>query len=112
MLPRNKIRPGQFRAAHWTSRGSETVERHPYPRGRTSAVTDQPSRIARGRGATSRRGSKKLFLSIVPLLVLVFLFSYFPLYGWVYSLFDYRPARGLSGSCLLYTSPSPRDRQK
>ena len=61
-------------------------------------VTDQPSRIARGRGATSRRGSKKLFLSIVPLLVLVFLFSYFPLYGWVYSLFDYRPARGLSGS--------------
>lgn len=61
-------------------------------------VVDQPSLTAPGRGARSRRGSKKLFFSIVPLLVLVFLFSYFPLYGWVYALFDYRPARGLSGS--------------
>ncbi len=39
-----------------------------------------------------------MFLCILPFLVLVFLFSYFPLYGWIYSLFDYRPALGLSGS--------------
>jgi putative aldouronate transport system permease protein len=45
-----------------------------------------------------RRPSFGLFLTIVPFLVLIFLFSYLPLYGWVYSLFDYRPARGLFGS--------------
>ena len=33
----------------------------------------------------------KLFLLIIPCLVLVFLFSYFPLHGWAYALFDYRP---------------------
>jgi len=44
------------------------------------------------------RTSFGMFLCIVPFLVLVFLFSYFPLYGWVYSLFDYKPALGLSGS--------------
>lgn len=44
------------------------------------------------------RKSFAMFLSIVPFLILVFLFSYFPLYGWIYSLFDYRPARGLDGS--------------
>lgn len=50
--------------------------------------------------AGKKRGTTSfgLFLAIVPFLVLVFLFSYFPLYGWIYSLFDYRPARGLSGS--------------
>ncbi|MFC0672603.1 ABC transporter permease [Brachybacterium hainanense] len=50
------------------------------------------------RSAAARRQSVGLFLSIVPFLVLVFLFSYLPLYGWIYSLWDYRPARGLSGS--------------
>lgn len=45
-----------------------------------------------------RKQSFGLFLSILPLLVMVFLFSYLPLYGWIYSLFDYRPARGLAGS--------------
>lgn len=51
-----------------------------------------------GRTPAYRKQSFGLFLTIVPFLVLVFLFSYFPLYGWIYSLFDYRPARGLSGS--------------
>lgn len=45
----------------------------------------------------SREG-KILFLAIVPFLVLVFLFSYFPLHGWIYSLFDYKPALGIQGS--------------
>ncbi|MEI3847663.1 MULTISPECIES: ABC transporter permease [unclassified Microbacterium] len=44
------------------------------------------------------RTSFKLFLCIVPFLVLAFLFSYLPLYGWVYSLYDYKPALGLEGS--------------
>lgn len=38
----------------------------------------------------------KLFLMISPFLILIFIFSYLPLYGWVYSLFDYRPPRSLS----------------
>jgi ABC-type polysaccharide transport system permease subunit len=31
------------------------------------------------------------FLMIFPLVLLVFLFSYFPLHGWTYAFFDYRP---------------------
>jgi putative aldouronate transport system permease protein len=38
----------------------------------------------------------KLFLMITPFLVLTFIFSYFPLYGWVYSFFNYRPPLKLS----------------
>lgn len=45
----------------------------------------------------SREG-KVMFLTVLPFLILVFLFSYFPLYGWIYALYDYKPALGLSGS--------------
>ncbi|WP_261301673.1 ABC transporter permease [Paenibacillus andongensis] len=38
----------------------------------------------------------KLFLMAFPFLVLVFLFSYLPLYGWVYAFYDYRPGIPLS----------------
>lgn len=31
------------------------------------------------------------FLYILPFLILVLVFSYYPLYGWVYAFFDYRP---------------------
>jgi putative aldouronate transport system permease protein len=44
------------------------------------------------------RTSFRLFLCILPLLVLAFLFSYLPLYGWVYALYDYKPALGIEGS--------------
>lgn len=37
----------------------------------------------------------RLFLMIVPFLVLVFLFSYLPLYGWIYAFFNYKPGRPL-----------------
>ncbi len=36
------------------------------------------------------------FFWIVPFLILSFLFSYFPLHGWIYSFFDYKPPRSLS----------------
>ncbi|GLJ61072.1 MULTISPECIES: ABC transporter permease [Microbacterium] len=55
----------------------------------------------RGRSRARRRGRRTsfgMFLCIVPFMVLIFLFSYFPLYGWIYSLYDYRPALGLAGS--------------
>ena len=32
----------------------------------------------------------KLFLLVLPFLVLVFLFSYYPLNGWRYAFYDYR----------------------
>ena len=40
--------------------------------------------------------SKKLFLLILPFLILCFLFSYFSLHGWVYALYDYRAPLKLS----------------
>lgn len=40
--------------------------------------------------------SIKLFLYILPFLVLVFIFSYYPLYGWIYGFYDYRPPRPFS----------------
>jgi len=42
--------------------------------------------------------SYKLFLYILPFLLLLFAFSYFPLYGWVYAFYDYRPPFKLSQS--------------
>jgi putative aldouronate transport system permease protein len=51
----------------------------------------------KGNIALYRRQKKMLgykeFLFILPFLVLVFLFSYYPLYGWIYAFFDYRPPR-------------------
>lgn len=38
----------------------------------------------------------KYFLMILPFLGLSFIFAYYPLYGWVYALFDYKPPLPLS----------------
>ncbi|WP_213337314.1 ABC transporter permease [Enterococcus casseliflavus] len=46
----------------------------------------------------ANREGKIMFLCVLPFLCLIFLFAYFPLHGWIYSLFDYKPALGLSGS--------------
>lgn len=40
----------------------------------------------------------KLFLYIVPFMVLVFIFCYYPLYGWIYAFYDYRPPIKLADS--------------
>lgn len=37
----------------------------------------------------------RLFLLILPFLLLVFLFSYLPLHGWIYAFFNYKPGRPL-----------------
>lgn len=39
-----------------------------------------------------------LFLMALPFLILAFLFSYLPLYGWIYAFYDYRPGIPLSAS--------------
>lgn len=46
--------------------------------------------------ARKKREGFTLFLLIAPFLVLLFLFSYLPLYGWIYAFFDYRPPYKLS----------------
>jgi putative aldouronate transport system permease protein len=38
----------------------------------------------------------KLFLMALPFLILAFVFSYLPLYGWIYAFYDYRPGIPLS----------------
>lgn len=38
----------------------------------------------------------KMFLMILPFMALVFLFSYYPLHGWIYAFYDYRPPFQLS----------------
>ena len=40
--------------------------------------------------------SIKLFLYVLPFLILVFIFSYYPLYGWIYAFYDYRHPRPFS----------------
>ena len=42
-----------------------------------------------------RQRGFRLFLMILPLLLLIFIFSYLPLYGWIYAFFDYKPGRDL-----------------
>ena len=38
----------------------------------------------------------KMFLLVLPFLVLCFLFAYFPLHGWIYAFYDYRSPLKLS----------------
>ncbi len=49
-------------------------------------------------GSSKKRRSFYKFLVIVPFLMLVFMFAYFPLYGWVYTFYDYKPPIPLSKS--------------
>jgi multiple sugar transport system permease protein/putative aldouronate transport system permease protein len=39
---------------------------------------------------------KIMFLYILPFIILSFAFSYFPLHGWIYAFFDYKPPLKLS----------------
>jgi len=47
-----------------------------------------------------RRGLRE-FLMILPFILLVLVFSYYPLYGWVYAFFDYKPPKPLSKSTFV-----------
>ncbi|MBM7565876.1 ABC transporter permease [Paenibacillus sacheonensis] len=44
------------------------------------------------------RNKYKLFLMALPFLVLVFIFSYMPLYGWTYAFYNFRPGIPLAVS--------------
>jgi putative aldouronate transport system permease protein len=71
----------------------ETVSSN-LPHQKTSTRSNLPVR-------RKRKKSKAMFLCIAPLMVLVFVFSYLPLYGWIFSLYDYKPALGLQGSTFV-----------
>lgn len=43
-----------------------------------------------------KQQSYKEFLFILPFVVLVCIFAYYPLYGWIYAFFDYKPPMPLS----------------
>lgn len=64
-----------------------------------------PAGASKGRSRGRRREppshgktSRSMFFVILPFLVLVFVFSYLPLLGWVTAFYDYKPALGLGGS--------------
>ena len=40
--------------------------------------------------------SFKEFLYILPFVIVILIFSYYPLYGWVYAFFDYKPPQALT----------------
>ncbi len=48
-------------------------------------------REKRKREKKRKKESKRLFLYILPFLILCFAFSYFPLHGWIYAFYDYKP---------------------
>jgi putative aldouronate transport system permease protein len=63
--------------------------------------------------AKKKRGFKE-FLLILPFILLVLVFSYYPLYGWIYSFYDYHPPLpfdwnsfvGLKWFKMLFSNPS------
>ena len=61
---------------------------------RAKKSSASPAKAKRSNRKTAE--SKKLFLLILPFLILTFLFSYFPLHGWIYAFFDYRAPLKLS----------------
>ena len=49
--------------------------------------------MARNSITPKKLRSYKEFLYILPFLILVALFSYYPLYGWIYAFHDYMPPK-------------------
>ena len=49
----------------------------------------------------NKTGKYKLFFMALPFLVLTFLFSYYPLYGWRYAFYDFKPGIPLSQSTFV-----------
>ncbi|MNO18149.1 putative multiple-sugar transport system permease YteP [compost metagenome] len=61
-------------------------------------TASKPIMDARSPKRFQNKDKYHLFLMALPFLVLAFLFSYLPLYGWIYAFYDYRPGIPLSAS--------------
>lgn len=48
-----------------------------------------------------KKTDKRLFLYIVPGLILIFIFTYLPLWGWSYAFYQYKPGRSLANSAFV-----------
>ena len=59
-----------------------------------AVITAEP--IKKKPSKEKKKRSMRMFLLLVPFLILVLLFSYYPLFGWIYAFFDYRPPLPLS----------------
>ncbi len=46
-------------------------------------------------------GQKALFFMILPCMIYTFIFSYYPLSGWIMAFQNYKPAKGYSGSTFV-----------
>ena len=42
-----------------------------------------------------KKDGLQLLFMVVPFVIFVFIFSYLPLFGWIYAFFDYRPGLAL-----------------
>lgn len=51
--------------------------------------------------AVKRKTNKKLFLYVLPGILLVFMFTYLPLWGWSYAFFQYKPGRSLANCAFV-----------
>ncbi|NMO97653.1 ABC transporter permease [Paenibacillus lemnae] len=63
-----------------------------------SASLTEASNAPRKKERFQIKNKYKLFLMAFPFLVLGFIFSYLPLFGWVYAFYDFRPGIPLSKS--------------
>ncbi|MFT8987972.1 MAG: ABC transporter permease subunit [Bifidobacterium psychraerophilum] len=63
-----------------------------------SETSRQRRRRKSGRQAGSKSHAIRLWLLILPFVILAVLFCYLPLFGWVYAFFDYQPPIPLSES--------------
>lgn len=68
----------------------------PAPKSRRDRRAANKAKKMAGNIDYNKKHGKRLFLLIAPLLILVVLFSYLPLFGWVYAFFDYQPPLPLS----------------
>lgn len=67
----------------------------------TVGAVDMPPKNVRSPKKFFKKDKYYLFLMALPFLGLAFVFSYLPLYGWLYAFFDYRPGIPLSKSEFL-----------
>lgn len=68
----------------------------PAPKSRRDRRAANKAKKMAGNIDYNKKHGKRLFLLIAPLLILVVLFSYLPLFGWVYAFFGYQPPLPLS----------------
>lgn len=61
------------------------------PNKKTIALKQRRTIKQRSMKSARKRQGYKMFLMITPFIFLIFLFSYFPLHGWLYAFYDYRP---------------------